>query len=48
MYKVHRQVKHREAKGKQDEEFSYSPAARDKSASLQATCMHVDDPKVFP
>jgi hypothetical protein len=44
MHKVHRQVEHRDAKDKQDEKLSYSPTAWDESASLQATCMHVDDP----
>jgi hypothetical protein len=48
MHEVHRQVEHGEAKDKQDEELNYSPAAWDESASLQATCMHVDDPQSLP
>jgi hypothetical protein len=48
VHEVNGQVEHGDAKGKQDEELSYSPAAWDESASLQATGMHVDDPQSLP
>jgi hypothetical protein len=48
MHEVHRQIEHGEAKGKQDEEPSESPAAWDESAFRQATCIHVDDPQSLP